>query len=237
MLTLASLVLLPAALIILPPVLLAYAILDEILWLGAALSASGLIVREREALTWSLIRVAPISSLEIAAGKLTGLFYQVWDGVGYLVGARWLGTLLAVPLLALMLTLPHPYPFLLGWPGGATALGLSGAYLLFVFRPSVNVTSGGALGLALSTLTSSTGGALIMATLIGGGLSLSFGGMVWWSLRAFDAGRLFSESILAGRLQAIFYWLLPLGAVTLARLLATPLLLGLATWRVSRLPE
>ena len=82
MLTLASLCLLPATIIIFPALLAVYAILDEFIGLCVALPASMLIVREREAHTWSLLRATPFTGTQIAIGKLSGLFYQVWEGVG-----------------------------------------------------------------------------------------------------------------------------------------------------------
>ena len=237
LLTLTSVCLFPAAIIIYPAALIAYALLDEALWLAAVIAGSALIVREREALTWSALRATPIRSAQVAAGKLAGLLYQVWDGATYLVRARWIGSLLVAPLLALMLTLPEPFPFAGGWQAGVTTVGLAIAYLLFVLRPLANLISGGTLGLALSTVSRSTSGALVLAMLVGGSLTLCLAGLFWWSPWGLRYGDLFSESVLAGRLQLIFYWLLPLGAVTLARLLAAPLLFGLAAWKMERLSE
>jgi hypothetical protein len=237
LLTLASLCLLPATLIMFPLGLLAYALLDEVLGLLTALPAAALVVREREARTLSLLRATPLTSLEIATGKLAGLLYLAWEGASYLVRARWLGTLLALPLLGLMLTLPDPSPLAAGRPAGWVVGGLLLVYVLFIYRPLLNLLSGGALGLAASTLASSTSRAVALAMIAAGLLSLGSGGLLFGYARLSDLGGLFSDSVLGGALAEIFIWLIPLGAVTLGRGLLVPVFLGLAVHRLERISE
>jgi hypothetical protein len=217
--------------------LLAYAVLDELIGLAISLPASALVVREREARTWSLLRVTPFSSAQIAAGKLSGLLYQVWEGVGYLVSARWIGTLLVLPLLALMLTLPRAFPLASGPGAGLAAAGLLAAYLCFVHRPLFNLVLGGAIGLAASTLARSSGGAVLLAVLIGGAMTITSGAAIWSFAASFEPAALFSESVLAGRLAQVFVWLIPMAGVTLARLVLTGVLLAVAGRRIADMPE
>ena len=237
MLTLGTLCLLPAAIIIYPTLLVAFLLLDEFIGLAVTLPASMLIVREREAHTWSLLRATPYTGYQIAVGKLSGLLYQAWEGVGYLVNARWIGSLLAVPLLALMLVLPRPYPFAPGPVAALTFVSLATAYLLFVYRSMLNLLFGGALGLAVSTLARTSASALVLASVVSGAVTLASGALVWFYVTDYGVAGLFSESVLAGRLEGVFMWLLPVGAITLARLGLTGLLLALAGRRITGLAD
>jgi hypothetical protein len=235
LLTLANLCLLPAALLIAPALLLAYALLDEILGMALTLPAALTVAREREQQTWEVLRATPISGQDLALGKLSGLLYLVWDGAVYLTRARWYGTWLALPLFALMLTVRHPYPLAADLPPWLSGGLLAAAYALFISRPCLNLLYGGCLGLAISTASPSTNTALTLATVITGLTGVALG--VAWALfaQAGSAALLFSESVLGVRLEGIFFWLLPPAGLSLARLLLTPVLLIFAARRIPHL--
>lgn len=237
LLTLGNLCLLPFALLIFPALLALYAVLDEVLGLLLAVPAAALIVREREEGTLSILRATPLSGLQIAVGKLAGLLYMVWEGASYLVVARWIGTLLALPLLALMLVLKNPFPLAQTQAAGVVGIGLVAIYLTFVYRPQFNLLYTGALGLAASTLAHSTREAIGLVMLPAGALSAAALAVLIWFYRAGELGSLFSESVLAGHLQRIFIWLVPLALITLVRLLVTAVCFGLAAHRIDRLTE
>lgn len=235
LLTLASLCLLPVTLLIAPSLLLAYALLDEILGIAISLPAALAVTREREQQTWEALRVTPLTGAEIVAGKLRGLLYLVWEGATYLARARWYGTWLAAPLFALMLTLRNPFPLTDVWPVWLSGGVLVAAYALFICRPCLNALFGGCLGLALSTATPSPSAALLLAAVSASATSAVLLGV--WALcaHANPAAPLFSEGVLGARLERIFFWLLPAGGLTLLRLLLTPGLLILAARRIPQL--
>ncbi len=237
LLTLGNLCLLPIALLIFPALLALYAVLDEVLGLLLAVPAAALIVREREEGTLSILRATPLSGLQIAVGKLAGLLYLVWEGASYLVIARWVGTLLALPLLALMLVSKNPFPLAQTQPVGLVGVGLVVVYLTFIYRPQFNVLYTGALGLAASTLARSTREAIGLVMLPAGALSAAALGVLIWFYRVGELNSLFSESVLADHLHRIFIWLVPLALVTLVRLLLTVVCFGLAAHRIDRLTE
>lgn len=221
-LALLNLCLLPAALLIYPPLLLVYAALDEALGMVISLPAALSVARERQAQTWELLRATTLSLPEIALGKLTGLMTLGWEGAALLVQARWVGAVLAAPLFALMLTTRPTGVFVPEVPGwlGLGAVGL--ALVLFVVRPLVSVFTGACLGLACS-LPARTMPASLTTALLANGLALTLTAgavLATWQLGA--AAALFQEGVLAGRLALVFVWLLPLGGLSLARLLVLP---------------
>jgi hypothetical protein len=229
--TLANLCLLPATLLFFPGLLAAYALLDEALVLAAILPASTLVVRERQAGTWSLLRSTPLSSLQLAAAKLGGLLYLAWEGAAYLTGARWIGTLFALPLLLLIAFLPGTAP-----PAPMLPL-LVLAYFLFVIRPRLNLLFGGALGLMASVFSRSSSGAMILSVLLAGPLSLLYAWLILWYARTLGTAEWLGEGVLAGVLAQAFAWLVPMAAVTLGRAMITPLLFALAVHGMGRLEE
>ncbi len=224
---LANLCLLPIALMIYPNLLLAFALLDEGLTWFIALPSAALIVRERENQTWAILRSTPLDSQQIAVNKLGGLLSVIWDSAAYLVKARWLGTWLALPILALMLTLRNPFPLAASqtlWIG----LGLVSIYFSFIYRPQLNLLYGGSLGLAISVFSRARGEAFAWVTLIASVSVLVSASSIVAFLHFNGAAPLFSESALATRLESIFVWLIPLGGLTLLRGLLTPVCLWLA---------
>lgn len=232
--TLANLCLLPVALLIFPNLLLGFALLDESLAWLAALPSATLIVREREGQTWDILRSTPLEGNQIALNKLSGLLYVIWESASYLVSARWYGTMLALPLLALMLVLRHSFPLAADqsfWIG----LGLLLAYVGFIYRPQFNLLYGSSLGLAVSAFSHASSDALAWALILfSAHLVVNVSGLL--AFRHFNlTAALFSESVLATRLESIFIWLIPLGLITLVRGLLTPLCLWLAIVRLQYL--
>jgi hypothetical protein len=233
--TLVNLCLLPAALLIFPWLLLVYALFDEALGLFIILPAALLVVRERERGTWSVLRTTPAEHAEVVTGKLGGLLYLVWEGATYLVRARVFGTLLALPLFALMLTLENPFPLAAGFPAwlGLGILVLS--YGSFLYRPLINLLCGGALGMAASTMARSSTGALTLAVLFTAATLTLTAALVLISVPLHGSAALFSESVLAFRLEQVFMWLLPLALVSGLRLLLIPISLAVTVWRMRQL--
>jgi hypothetical protein len=229
--TLVNLCLLPATLLFFPGLLAAYAVFDEILLLAVILPASVLVVRERQAGTWSLLRATPMTSLQLATAKLAGLLYLGWEGASYLVGARWLGTLFTIPLLVLIALMPgSELP-------GPLAAGLVLAYALFIVRPRLNLLFGGSLGLMASTFGRSASGAMILSGLLAWPLLLAYLWLQHWYVGAVNPGEWLGGGVLAGVLAQVFAWLLPMGAITLARALLAPLFFVVAALRISQLHE
>ncbi len=237
LLTLANLCLLPVALLIFPGLFLLYALLDEVLGMLITLPAALMVVRERESQTWGILRTTPISGLQIATGKLSGLLYLVWEGVSYMVQARWIGTLQAAPIFALMLSLSNPFPLAAGQPVWLTAGVLLLAYGLFIYRPYLNLLYGGCLGLAFSTTARTTSEAISLTMLVTSATLIMAGGWLAASVYAGQLPLIFSESVLAGRLEQVFVWLLPLAALTLLRVLLIPACLAFAAYRLHRLSD
>jgi hypothetical protein len=211
-----------------------YALLDEALTWFAALPGAALIVREREGQTWDILRSTPLEGAQIALNKLGGVLYLIWESVGYVASARWYGTLLALPLLALMLTLSNPFPFA---PHPSSWLGLLIIYFTFIYRPQLNLLYGGSLGLAVSALCRTTGEALAWVTILSGATLMAGVLALIWFQRLNGAAPFFSESVLAARLESIFIWLIPLGILTLLRCALTPLCLWLAIGRLPHLND
>lgn len=240
LLTLSALInlcLLPAALLLYPPLLISYGLLDEALsWLTAFLAALG-IMRERQNRTWRVLRVTPLTSFEILAGKLAACTSLTAAGARRVTRARWLGTLAALPLFGLMVLAdqrPAFSPGLPGWAGAALAVG---GYGLFLYRPQINAMSGACVGLACSTLEH-TGGASLAYTSLAGAVCLAGSAAVILALHQTPAaGWVFGPSVLAGRLTLIFAWLFPWAAATLGRALLIPAGLALAATRLPRLDE
>jgi hypothetical protein len=234
LLALLNLCLTPATLVIFPHLLLVQAVLDEALSLAVAVPAAALVAGEREHGTWPVLRATPLSSAQLLAGKLAGLLNLPWQGAAYVVSARLIGTLLALPLLALMLLQSNPSPFEPGTPALAVGPGLALLYVLFVYRPLLNLAFGGCLGLLASTLAGSRAKAVALAASAHGVVTLASAGLAAWIAAAGPLGAAFSAAALGLRLEAAFVWLAPLGAVVLARLLLTPALFRLALYRVNR---
>ncbi|MBP7692759.1 MAG: hypothetical protein KA764_12615 [Anaerolineales bacterium] len=236
-LALFNLCLLPAALLIYPPLLVGYGLLDEALGWLMALPAVWGVVRERRGQTWALLRATPLSASEIVLGKLAALTALTREGAGLVARARWLGTALALPLFGLMLITDRSSPFTAAWPawGGAALLG--GAYGLFIYRPQINALSGACLGLACSTLEPRVGVSLAYALAAGGALALS--GLLLLLVIAGPplAAGVFGPSLLAGRLEQIFVWLLPWAIFTLGRAGLIPAGLAWTVWRLPHLEE
>ena len=236
-LTLGNLAFLPIALVLFPSLLMLFIVVDEATGFFFSFPAATLIVRERERATLGILRTTPLSGLEIGVGKLVGLLYTVWESLAYVVGARWLGTLLALPLLALMLTVRNPYPLAHGQPAGMVIGGLAAAYLAFIYQPQLTMLYNGALGLAVSTLARSTVEAVMLMLAPTTLLLLGLAALVGWYHYAHGLSGLFSESVLATQLEHIFIWLIPVGWMTLGRLLIAGVCLGLAAHRIDRLVE
>jgi hypothetical protein len=229
--TLVNLVLLPATLLFFPGLLAVYALLDEALVIGASLPAATLVVRERQAGTWSLLRSTPMTTLDLAAAKLGGLLYTAWEGAAYLTGARWLGTLFALPLLLLVAFLPGTAPSI------TSLVVLALAYALFAIRPRLNLLFGGALGLMASVFSRSTTGATILSILLTGPLSLAYAWLILVYARMPNTSEWLGEGVLAGVLAQALAWLAPMAAVTLGRAVVTPALFALAVHGMGRLQE
>lgn len=236
-LALLNLALLPAALLLAPAALLGYALLDEVLGLAVALPAALGISRERRGRTWALLRSTPLSAADIILAKLAALHSLVGEATALLARARWVGTLAAAPLFALMLTTARPQPFPAGASAWTTALLCGAAYLLFIFRPQINTLSGAALGLACSTFARGVSASLVYILLVSGGLSLAGLGLLAGFQHLPLLAGLFSDSVLAGRLALIFTWLFPLAALTLVRALLIPACLALASRRLAGLDD
>jgi hypothetical protein len=234
LLALLNLCLTPATLIIFPPLLLAQALLDEALSLAVAVPAASLVAGEREQGTWPVLRTTPLSSAQLLIGKLAGLLNLPWQGAAYVVSARLLGTLLALPLLGLMLLQSNPSPFVPGQPALVLGLGLALLYALFVYRPLLNLAFGGCLGLLASALAGSRAKASALAAGAHAVATLAGAGLAGWIASTGLLEGIFSGSGLGLRLEAAFAWLAPLGVMVLARLLVTPALFGLALYRVNR---
>lgn len=234
-LALLNMCLLPAALLLYPPALLAYAALDEALGLFMAYPAALGIARERQDQTWALLRATPLNRLDIVLDKLAALLSLTGESLGLLARARWLGTLAALPLFGLMLAVRRPFPFSPELPAWEGVLALGAAYTLFVYRPQINSLCGAAVGLACSAgsgviSASLTYTALVNLALLAGGAAL-----ILISLQPASLAGLFSDSVLGGRLARVFVWLFPLAGLTLARLLLVPAGLAWAAWRLTRL--
>jgi hypothetical protein len=224
----------PATLVIFPQLLLAQAVLDEVLSLAVAVPAAGLVVGERDHGTWAVLRATTLSGAEILIGKVAGLLNLPWQGAAYVVGARLLGTLLALPLLGLMLLVANPYPFAAGRQAVAMSLGLVLLYLAFIYRPLLNLAFGSCLGLLASSLAESRSWAVGLAIGLHGLATLAGAGLVVWFAQTIELSAWFSPAALGLRLGQVYLWLVPLGSVVLARLLLTPVLFGLALYRVNR---
>lgn len=237
LLSLANLCLLPATLLFFPNLLVLYAILDELLVLAVMLPASILVIRDREAGTWNLLRVTPLSSMQLARAKLAAVLYLGWEGASYIVKARWLGTLFTAPLFVLVVLLPGSRLAGAHAPPLAAAAVLAAAYLLFVYRPFINLLFGGAFGLAASTLSKTRAGAVTLSVLVAIGGALAHTGFMFWYGSAANAGDWLGEGVLAGVLEQAFARLLPTGMVALARLLLAPALFWAAVHRVGRQGE
>jgi hypothetical protein len=233
--TLINLCLLPVALLVFPWLLVAYTVFDEVLGLLITLPAGLLITRERERGTWSILRSTPVEARELAASKLAGLLDLVWEGAAYLARARWFGTLLSLPLFALMLTLTDPFPFSATQPAWLVLVVLIVTYAAFILRPLLHVLFGGALGLALSTSTRSQAEVMTLSALVTSALvALTIGVLIAFVPRHGEAA-LFSESVLGARLAQVFTWLIPLAAISGLRLLLIPICFALTVWRIGRL--
>jgi hypothetical protein len=108
-------------------------------------------------------------------------------------------------------------------------------YLLFIYRPRLNLLFGGALGLAASTLSRSRTGAMTLSVLATGPLLIIYVGFVVWYVRSVATGDWLGQGMFAGVLAQAFAWLVPMGVVALGRLLLTPLMFALAVHRIGRL--
>ena len=232
--TLANLCLLPAALLVFPWLLVVYALFDEMIGLFITLPAALLVVRERERGTWEILRSTPAGHAELAVGKISGLLYVVWEGTFYIARARWFGTLLSLPLFALMLTLADAFPLAEGLPPWLVTGTLALTYATFIVRPLINLLFGGTLGLALSTVTRSSAEALTWAALAGAAWLSATGIVLFFFVQQHGGWILFSESVLAARLAQIFVWLLPLAALSALRLALLPVCFAVAVWRIAR---
>ncbi|MGQ0602063.1 MAG: hypothetical protein ACT4QE_10255 [Anaerolineales bacterium] len=235
--TLANLCLLPVALLVFPWLLGVYALFDEALSLLMTMPAALLIVREREHGTWSILRSTPADATELAAGKLAGLLSLVWEGATYLTRARWYGTLLALPLFALMLTLENPFPIAASQPAWPVFVGLLLAYATFVYRPLIHVLFSGALGLMLSTTVRTSAEALTMGALASAALLTLASGLLVLFVTQHGGAALFSDSVLAGRMAQVFMWLIPLAGLSLLRLMLVPMCFAVAVLRIRQLSE
>jgi hypothetical protein len=236
LLALANVCLMPVTLLIFPSLLAVQAALDEALGLAITPAAASLVVAERDQRTWSVLRSTALSSSDILLGKAAGLLHVFWQGASYIALGRLLGTLLAVPLLGLMLAFPAGAPLMPGWPAVFTGVVLVLLYLAHVNRLMINLLFGGCLGLLASTLAASAQRAVAAALTWQLLLLLPAAGLVVWSTRELDLTRLFAASVLGEQLRLIFNWLIPLGVVALGRLLLAPVLFGLAVFRVERSP-
>lgn len=232
-LALFNLCLLPAALLIYPPLLLVYGLLDETLALLSAFPAALGVSRERRGRTWALLRVTPLSGRQIILAKLAGLASLAGEGTALLSRARWLGTAAAVPLFGLMLTVAPPFPFR-SWAGLAAG---AAAYLAFIYRPQLNVLSGAALGLACSTLDRGVSASLTYVALAGLALLAAGAALVLAFHGAPLMAGLFTTGVLAGRLALLAVWLLPLALLTGLRLGLSVAGLAWAAWRLPQLEE
>ena len=235
LLALANLCLMPVTLLMFPKLLLAQALLDELLGLGIAIPAATLVVRERDQHTWAVLRATTLTTRQILLGKGSGLLNLVWQGAHLLARARLLGAGLALPLLALLFVLPGQFPLAGGRGLSVIALGLVLAYLAFIYRPLLNLLHGACLGLLASTLAGSTRRAVALA--VGGQMlwaAVSVALLVVFARSPDLLGAWFGDSVLAAHLRQIYVWVLPLGLVTALRLLATPAWFALAVYRVNR---
>lgn len=215
---LASVCLLPAALLLFPRTLVLHIVLVELVGLLITVPAAGVIAREREQEAWDALRATQLSSLEIAASKLTAVLYLASEGLAMLAGARVVATVLAIPLLVFLFLLPAPAVLgpgfnLVGW-----AVVMIAAYAAFVYRPILNAVYGACLGLVASTLARTTPRAVALSLSLQAVLFAALVAPAVWFMQTDRLAAVFASGVLAGRLHAIFLWLLPLAAVTAARL-------------------
>jgi hypothetical protein len=160
-----------------------------LLGLAASVFAATLIARERETRAWPLLRLTPLTTMEILGGKFAALLYRLAGPLHLVVVLRLVAlgggllTLLLVLLAAqttwaaLRETVASQFPFTpFEWQSLAVFGGLTAVVgtLGWLIEPYLTALYNGAVGLAVSTLARTQGAAvvLVFATHFGLGLAL-----------------------------------------------------------------
>ena len=237
LLAVASLSLMPATLFLYPRALLLHILLVEFIGIFLSILSAALIVRERESRTWDVLRSSQLSNLDIVSGKLDGVLYLVWEGIGYLVQGRIVGTLLALPLMALLLLVPGTLRDPCNTPIVICASVLGVAYLTFLYRPYPHAIVTSCFGLLASTLADTTSRVVALSLSLQGIVVIFSSGLYYWFSPSRYLANVFTENPLGARMEEIALWLIPLVVITIVRLLLAVGSLGLATYRVGRLIE
>jgi hypothetical protein len=124
-----------------------------------------------------------------------------------------------------------------GGPGWLTTLGMIVLYLAFINRPLINLAYSAYLGLLTSTLSTTTRRAASLAMVVQVFVIILAAALVAWPGWREHLSLLLGPGAFGERLTDVYVSLLPLGLITLARLLLAPALFALAVLRVEHWPD